>query len=224
MLLSRLETQSPLYIMDTIMKELCVKLSSLFALLLGFCSSLLGRSQSEQERSLQTLYETSVTKIDGSVGTLKEYQGNVLLIVNVASHCGFTPQYKALENQYQKYKEKGVYILGFPSNDFFNQEPGSNEEIAQFCKTTYAVSFPLFSKIHVRGEQKHPLYQYLTNQKSNPKHPGEVMWNFTKFLINGQGDVVDRFGPFTSPDSPHVTDAIEKALQEQNNHLDAAVL
>jgi len=142
--------------------------------------------------------------------TLKAYEGKVLLVVNVASKCGLTPQYNALEATHRKYKDQGFAVLGFPCNDFGGQEPGTNEEIKQFCSTKYAVSFPLFDKLHVKGGEQHALYAALTGKGA--VFPGDVKWNFGKFLIGRDGKVLKRFEPSVKPDSKEMTEAIEAAL------------
>ena len=151
-----------------------------------------------------------VKDIDGKATSMKAYDGKVLLIVNVASHCGFTPQYKALETVYEKYKDKGFAVLGFPCNQFGAQEPGSNDEIKQFCSSKYNVTFPMFDKIEVNGPNRHPLYVELAGQ--NSPFPGEIKWNFTKFLVGRDGKILKRFDSRTTPDSPEVLAAIEAAL------------
>jgi len=148
--------------------------------------------------------------INGKDTSLKAYQGKVLLIVNVASKCGYTPQYKGLEALQEKYKDKGFTVLGFPCNQFGGQEPGTNEEIKQFCSSTYNVSFPLFDKIDVNGQNRHPLYVALAGKDS--PFPGDIKWNFNKFLIGRDGKIIKRFDSKTTPESPEVTSAIETAL------------
>ncbi len=155
-----------------------------------------------------------VKDIDGKPVALDKYKGEVLLIVNTASQCGYTPQYRGLEAVYDKYKAKGFAVLAFPANEFGRQEPGSNAEIKAFCSTNYEVSFPLFSKIVVKGEGIDPLYAYLTGKDTNPKFAGEIPWNFAKFLVNRKGEVVARFGPGDAPESETVVKAIEAALGE----------
>jgi glutathione peroxidase len=152
--------------------------------------------------------------IDGKPVDLAKYKGEVLLVVNVASQCGLTPQYKGLESVYEKYKGQGFEVLGFPANEFGKQEPGSNEEIKTFCTGTYNVTFPMFSKIVVKGEGIDPLYQSLTSKETNPKFPGEISWNFAKFLVNRKGEVIARFSPRDEPDSEKVVKAIEAAVGE----------
>lgn len=177
----------------------------------------------------QSIYGIPVHRINGEEAQLDDYRGQVVLIVNVASKCGLTPQYEALEKLHEQYRDKGFSVLGFPANDFGAQEPGSNEEIQAFCTGTYGVQFPMFAKIAVTGEQKHPLYQRLTSAipevagrekmegnlrkyKIETTSPPEVLWNFEKFLVNRDGKVVARFSPDTAPDAPAIQEAIEAAL------------
>jgi len=155
----------------------------------------------------------SLNDIHGQETSLNRFNGKVLLLVNTASKCGLTPQYKALEAVYKRYKDQGLVILGFPANNFLGQEPGSEKEIAEFCQINYGVSFPMFSKISVRGKKIHPLYKFLVEKETNPGFEGKIGWNFTKFLVNRQGKVVARFEPRKVPDDPEVVAAIEKALQ-----------
>lgn len=156
-----------------------------------------------------------VKDIDGkSVNLAKAHQGKVLLVVNTASKCGATPQYAGLESLYGKYKAKGFEVLAFPANEFGEQEPGTNSEIKTFCSTKYNVTFPLYSKIVVKGEGIHPFYDYLTSPKTDPKFAGEITWNFNKFLINRNGEVIARFSTRDEPESAKVTKAIEDALAE----------
>lgn len=145
------------------------------------------------------MYDFTAKRIDGSTQSLSEYQGNVLLIVNTASKCGFTPQYEGLEALYRKYQDEGFVILGFPCNQFGRQEPGSEAEIAQFCQMTYDVTFPMFAKIDVNGRNAHPLYQYLKSEAGGVLGSQAIKWNFTKFLVNRQGKVLKRFAPTVSP-------------------------
>ncbi len=155
-----------------------------------------------------------VKDIDGKPVDLARYKGEVLLIVNVASFCGYTPQYKGLESVYEKYKGQGFEVLGFPANEFGNQEPKSNDEIKTFCTGTYNVTFPMFSKIVAKGEGIDPLYKFLTSKETNPKFAGDIKWNFTKFLVNRKGEVIARFGSADKPESETVVKAIEAALAE----------
>jgi glutathione peroxidase len=148
--------------------------------------------------------------IDGQETTLKPYTGKVLLIVNVASECGYTPQYAGLESLWRKYREQGLVVLGFPSNDFGEQEPGTNADIKKFCTSRYDVTFPIFEKIHIRGPEQHPLYGILAGPAA--PFPGEVQWNFGKFLVGRNGQIIARYDSDTEPDSSILRDAIEKAL------------
>jgi glutathione peroxidase len=160
-----------------------------------------------------SIYEFTLPSIDGKPLPLANFKGKVVLVVNVASRCGFTPQYSALESTYEKYKDQGFVILGFPANNFGKQEPGTNQEIKTFCQTKYSVTFPMYAKVSVKGDDQTPLYAYLTTQ-ANPAVAGEIKWNFTKFLVDRNGNVVQRFEPDVSPDSPEVIAAIEKALKQ----------
>ena len=157
-----------------------------------------------------SLYDIKLKDIDGKDTTLAAYKGKVVLIVNVASHCGYTPQYKNLEAVYQKYKAQGFVVLGFPCNQFGGQEPGSNEEIKQFCTSKYDVTFPLFDKIDVNGANRHPLYVALAGETS--PFPGNIKWNFNKFLIGKDGKILKRFDSKVTPDSAEATKAITAAL------------
>ena len=154
----------------------------------------------------------SARSIDGKEVSLSQFKGKVLLVVNTASQCGYTPQYKGLQEVYEKYKDRGFEVLAFPANEFGAQEPGSNEEIKAFCTSRYKTTFPLFAKIVVKGEGIHPLYRFLTSPDTNPKFAGDIPWNFTKFLVDRQGRIVARFEPKDEPTSPLVTQAIEAAL------------
>ena len=157
----------------------------------------------------------SLKSIDGRETALSQFRGKVLLLVNTASKCGLTPQYTALEAVYKRYRDQGLVILGFPANNFLGQEPGSDKEIKEFCLINYGVSFPMFSKISVRGKDIHPFYKFLVEKETNPGFAGKIAWNFTKFLVDRQGNVIARFEPRQVPDDPAVIAAIEKALQEK---------
>ncbi len=170
-------------------------------------------SPADQPKGISPLYNFTVTDIDGNDVTLSEYRGKVLLIVNVASRCGYTPQYEGLQKIFEEYREMGLLVLGFPANNFGNQEPGSDEEIKEFCSLNYGVSFPMFSKISVKGTDIHPLYQYLTSEELNPKFAGEISWNFNKFLVDPSGKLIARFESKDKPESDEVVQAIEKALK-----------
>jgi glutathione peroxidase len=160
--------------------------------------------------SAVSLFNIPLKDIDGKDATLKPYQGKVVLVVNVASYCGFTPQYAGLEALYQKYKDQGLVICGFPCNQFGHQEPGNEADIKQFCTSKYNVTFPMFSKIEVNGENRHPLYVALAGNDS--PFPGDIKWNFTKFLIRRDGKILNRFESPVKPNSEEMTKAIEAAL------------
>ena len=160
--------------------------------------------------SAQSIYDIKLKDIDGKDTTLAAYKGNAVLIVNVASKCGFTKQYTGLEATYQKYKAQGFAVLGFPCNQFGGQEPGTNEDIKQFCSSKYSVTFPLFDKIEVNGENRHPLYVALAGKDS--PFPGDIKWNFNKFLVGKDGKIVKRFDSKVAPESEELTKAIEAAI------------
>jgi len=177
-----------------------------FALVLSMAGSLMAGARS--------VYNFTLKSIDGKPVALSEYHGKVLLLVNVASKCGFTPQYTALESLYEKYKDRGLVIVGIPANNFGGQEPGTNEEIKKFCSNKYNVSFPMMSKVSVLGDDKTPLYAFLTDKSVNPQIGGDIKWNFTKFLFDRNGRPVARFEPNVTPDSPQVVSAVEAALKQ----------
>lgn len=168
-----------------------------------FISTLLGAN-------MKTIYDFELENIDGKTVFMDEYKNKVILIVNVASKCGFTSQYEGLEKLYDKYKSKDFVILGFPCNQFMNQEPASNKQIKEFCTLTYGVNFPMFAKIDVNGENAHPLYKFLKEEASGFLGMDLIKWNFTKFLINKEGKVIDRFSPSTKPEE--LEKDIEKLL------------
>jgi glutathione peroxidase len=183
-----------------------------------------------QEAPMTAIQDVPVKTIDGADASLGDYAGKVLLVVNVASKCGLTPQYEGLEKIYEAYREKGFEVLGFPANDFKDQEPGSDEDIQTFCTTNFGVKFPMFSKIEVTGAGQHPLYRLLTEAQPTAKTAGgdfrarlkgfgietapepAVLWNFEKFLVDRNGQVVDRFAPDVAPDDPLVVKAVEAQL------------
>jgi len=167
---------------------------------------------SKKEDKVPAALNFKMDRLDGKSANLADYKGKVVMVVNVASQCGLTPQYKGLEGLHEKYESKGLAILGFPANEFGKQEPGSNEEIAEFCKENYGVKFDMFSKVVVKGEDMCPLYKFLTSKETNPQHAGDISWNFEKFLINRDGEVVARFSPKVKPDSEEVIKAIEAEL------------
>lgn len=178
----------------------------LLALILGWSAS--STAEVPEPRSP---YEITATRIDGEAQSLSQYKGKVLLLVNVASKCGYTPQYEGLEALYKEYKDRGFVVLGFPSNDFGGQEPGANEEIADFCRATWGVEFPMFEKLHVNGPDQHPLYELLTGLPE--PLGGDIEWNFQKFLVARDGKVVDRIAPATKPAS--IKNKIEVLLGEK---------
>ncbi|MCK5572095.1 MAG: glutathione peroxidase [Bacteroidetes bacterium] len=167
------------------------------------------------EGSPASIYDFRMKTIDGDSISLRAYEGTVLLVVNVASECGYTPQYASLEALDRKYAPRGLKVLGFPANNFGGQEPGTDAEIKEFCTMNFGVSFDLFSKISVKGEDKHPLYIFLTSEETNPGFAGEIQWNFQKFLVNRQGTVVGRFASAVDPLSPELVSVIERALAEE---------
>jgi len=160
-----------------------------------------------------SIHEFTMKSLDGKQVPLANFKGKVMLVVNVASQCGYTYQYEGLQALYMKYKDRGLVLTGFPANNFGAQEPGSDEEIGAFCKSKFGVTFPMFSKISVKGSDKAPLYQFLTDAKANPKTGGEIQWNFTKFLVDRNGKVIHRFEPAVEPDSKEIEAAVEAALK-----------
>ncbi|MGI8786586.1 MAG: glutathione peroxidase [Pyrinomonadaceae bacterium] len=163
----------------------------------------------------KSVLDFKMKDIDGNEVNLKKYKGDVLLIVNTASKCGYTPQYEGLENIYEKYKAQGFYVLGFPANNFGAQEPGSEKEIKEFCESKYKVTFPMFAKISVKGDDQDALYKFLTSKETNSQFAGDISWNFNKFLVNRKGEVVARFSSKDTPESETVTQAIETYLKEK---------
>jgi glutathione peroxidase len=159
------------------------------------------------------VHEFTLNALNGTPTPLASFQGKVMLVVNVASQCGYTPQYEGLQALYAKYKDQGFVIAGFPANNFGGQEPGTNEEIGAFCKSKYGVTFPMFAKISVKGGDKAPLYQFLTDKSANPKTGGEIQWNFTKFLVDRNGRVIQRFEPAVEPQAGELVSAVEAALK-----------
>jgi glutathione peroxidase len=165
-----------------------------------------------QTQASRSIHEIELPRLDGKPAHLSDYAGKVILAVNVASKCGFTPQYAGLQALHDKYADRGFTVLGFPSNQFFNQEPGSAEQIQEFCSLNYGVSFPLFAKLDVKGSKQHPLYAILTEAPDDAGKNGNVAWNFEKFLVGRDGRVVRRFRSKTVPEDPKVVEAIEALL------------
>lgn len=161
---------------------------------------------------MSTIHNFQINTIKGESKTLKDYKGKVLLIVNTASKCGFTPQFEGLEALYEKYKDQGLEVLGFPCNQFAQQDPGENDEIQEFCQLNYGVTFPMHAKIDVNGDSTHPLYQHLKSEAPGVMGSEKIKWNFTKFLVGKNGEVLERFAPATKP--AKLKKAIEKALAE----------
>jgi glutathione peroxidase len=196
-----------------------VRLISVFAMM-GVCAAVFGMSLSGRAsgtlgsaEKMNSIYDFSLKDIDHKEVPLSKYRGKVVLVVNVASRCGYTPQYEGLQKVYMKYKDRGFVILGFPANNFMAQEPGTDEEIKTFCSAKYSVTFPIFSKISVKGDDIHPLYKFLTSKETNPDFGGDIKWNFNKFLVDKSGKIIARFEPKVTPESDQVIQAIEKALQ-----------
>lgn len=159
-----------------------------------------------------SIHQFTMTDIEGHDVALSNYKGKVMLVVNVASECSFTPQYAELQQLYERYADQGLVVLGFPANDFLKQEPGTDDEIDAFCMENYDVTFPMFSKISVRGKDKHPLYAFLTDEEQNGKSNSRVRWNFQKYLLDQNGELVTYFAPRTTPLSEEVTQEIEVLL------------
>jgi len=185
-------------------------LISIFIIQTSFKGSTMTKLQPLIEKAI---YDFVMKDIDGHEVKLEQYRGKVLLIVNVASKCGFTPQYAGLQKLYLKYKDQGFYVLGFPANNFLSQEPGTDEEIKNFCSITYDVTFPMFAKISVKGKDKHPLYRFLTEEATNLEFAGEISWNFNKFLVDKNGKIIARFGSKIKPEDEQIITAIEAALK-----------
>ena len=196
-----------------------IKKNLIFGIMMAFIlTSITAKSISQESQTdlkMKSIYDFTVKDIDGRDVKLERYKGKVVMIVNVASKCGFTQQYEGLQKIYSQYKDQGFVILGFPANNFLGQEPGTNEQIKQFCSLNYNVTFPMFSKISVKGKDIEPLYKYLTEKKTNPEFPGKISWNFNKFLVDPMGKIVARFGSKTKPESEEVIQAIEKTLKHK---------
>jgi glutathione peroxidase len=165
-----------------------------------------------QEDEMANLHDFRMKTITGEERGLSDYKGKAVLIVNVASKCGLTPQYEGLEKLHEKYAARGFAVLGFPCNQFGAQEPGTEAQIQEFCTSNYGVKFPMFSKIEVNGAGRAPLYQWLTAEQTAPDGAGDIKWNFAKFVVDKQGEIVARFNPMVAPDAPELVAAVEKAL------------
>jgi glutathione peroxidase len=185
--------------------------ASVLVALFTFQMIIVAQTQENHMDTQPMLYSFTMKTIDGNDKKLSDYKGKVLMIVNVASKCGHTPQYKGLEALYKQYKDRGFMILGFPANNFLSQEPGTNKEIKTFCSMNYGVTFDMFSKISVKGDDQDSLYRYLTEESPVP---GGVKWNFQKYLVDKKGNVVDKFSPGTEPTDKDVVSEIEKLVNE----------
>ena len=163
--------------------------------------------------SAGSVYDYTLDSIDGKPTPLSSFKGKVVMLVNVASRCGYTPQYTGLESLYEKHRDQGFVIVGIPANNFMSQEPGTNAEIKTFCESKYDVKFPMMAKVSVKGADTTPLYQYLTSKQQNPKTGGEIQWNFTKFLIDRDGRIIGRFEPAVTPEDAALTSAVTAALK-----------
>jgi glutathione peroxidase len=188
-------------------------LGGLAALILAGLSPI--RANDKEDKQVPGVLNFTMKSLSGEPVDLSKYQGKVVLMVNVASKCGYTPQYKGLEKLYEKYGKDGLVVLGFPADNFGHQEPGTDQEISQFCSSKYGVTFPMFSKVSVKGDDECPLYRHLTSAQTDPKFAGPIKWNFTKFLINSKGEIVHRFESKVKPDSREMTTAIEQELAKK---------
>lgn len=182
-------------------------------MILALAIGLAAAASAQEGAPMPSIYDFTLKDIDGRDRSLAEFKGQVLLLVNVASKCGFTKQYAGLEKLHQAYKDRGFVVLGFPANNFMGQEPGTEAEIKSFCSLNYGVTFPMFSKISVKGKTIHPLYAYLTDEELHPGSGGAVGWNFNKFLVGRDGKVLAHYGSRTAPEDPELAAAIEAALQ-----------
>ncbi len=199
------------------LKKLSVLFSALFisGLVSAYTLGFIGDASLAEVSKVKSVLDFTMKDIDGKDVKLKKYKGDVLLIVNTASKCGYTPQYEGLQAIYDEYKSRGFTVLGFPANNFGGQEPGKESEIKEFCESKYKVKFPMFAKISVKGEDQDSLYKFLTSKETNPKFAGDITWNFNKFLVNRKGEIVARFSSKDTPDSEAVTQAIEKELKSK---------
>lgn len=191
----------------------CVLLLSVASIFMcGMAVSAADKANSKEGGKVPVALQFTMQSLDGKEVNLSKYQGKVVLVVNVASECGLTPQYEQLQALHEKYKDKGLAVVGIPCNQFGMQEPGTAEEIQKFCSTNYAVTFDMLGKVDVNGDKACDLYQHLKALPTKPKGPGEITWNFEKFLVGRNGEVVARFAPRTAPDAPEVVQQIEKEL------------
>lgn len=190
------------------MKILVIAIVAVVSISIFFISNL----SADENYTPESIFDFTMNDIDGNPVKLDTFKGKVILLVNVASKCGYTPQYKGLQKLYSKYKEKNFVILGFPANNFLWQEPGSNAKIKSFCSLKYGVEFPMFSKISVKGKKQHPLYKFLTSKSSNPLFSGKIRWNFEKFIFNTEGKLIGRFHPKIKPEDKRIIELLEKEL------------
>lgn len=197
------------------LKKLLVPCFVLFAIAFLAMPAFVFFTTPTAEAKTKSVLDFKMKDIDGNDVKLNKYKGKVLLLVNTASKCGYTPQYEGLQAIYEKYNAEGFYVLGFPANNFGGQEPGKESEIKEFCESKYKVKFPLFAKISVKGEDQDPLYKFLTSKETDPNFAGDITWNFNKFLVDRKGNVVARFSSKDTPQSEAVTQAIEKYLKEK---------
>lgn len=197
------------------LKKLSLLLIALFAggLFTAYGFGFIAEENSNNPPKAKSVLDFKMKDIDGRDVKLNKYKGKVLLIVNTASKCGYTPQYEGLQAIYEKYQSQGFYVLGFPANNFGEQEPGSEKEIKEFCESKYKVKFPMFAKISVKGDDQDELYKFLTSKETNPTFAGDISWNFNKFLVNRKGEIVARFSSKDKPESEAVMQAIEKYLK-----------
>ena len=199
------------------LKKLSILLFTLFVggLIMACDFGLISEATMSDVPKAKSVLDFTMKDIDGKDVKLNKYKGDVLLIVNTASKCGYTPQYEGLQAIYDQYKSRGFYVLGFPANNFGGQEPGTESEIKEFCESKYKVKFPMFAKISVKGADQDELYKFLTSKETNPNFAGEITWNFNKFLVDRRGNVVARFSSKDTPKSDAVKQAIEKYLTEK---------
>ncbi len=192
-----------------------IKLKILYIAVIVFSSIsilFISNLSADEQNTPKSIFDFTMNDIDGNPVKLEIFKGKVILLVNVASKCAYTPQYKGLQKIYSKYKDKNFVILGFPANNFLWQEPGNNARIKSFCSLKYGVEFPMFSKISVKGRKQHPLYKFLTSKLTNPLFPGKIRWNFEKFVFNSEGKLVGRFHPKIKPEDKRIIELLEKEI------------
>ena len=195
---------------DSKLKILIIAVIAIASISILFFSNL----SADEHNTPESIFDFTMNDIDGNPVKLEIFKGKVILLVNVASKCGYTRQYKGLQKLYSKYKDKNFVVLGFPANNFLWQEPGSNARIKSFCSLKYGVEFPMFSKISVKGRKQHPLYKFLTSKLTNPLFPGKIRWNFEKFVFNTEGKLVGRFHPKIKPEDKRIIELLEKEITD----------